>query len=90
MSYYIAPQISNSNRKNLLKEAERIMHDEWEANGYDDRGTCVLGAGIAVDGSVAIKQVTQGNVSSYAAAKPAIKFLNEHGIDAHWDDGIMD
>lgn len=78
------------NRANLLREAERIMHVEWESNGYDDRGTCVLGAGIAVDGVVAIRQVTQGNVSSHAAAKPAIKFLKEHGIDARWDDGIMD
>lgn len=78
------------NRANLLREAEQIMHVEWESNGYDDRGTCVLGAGIAVDGTVAIRQVTQGNVSSHAAAKPAIKFLKEHGIDARWDDGIMD
>lgn len=74
----------------LLHEAERIMHAEWEANGCDDRGTCVLGAGIAVDGTVAIRQVTQGNMSSHAAAKPAIKFLKEQGIDARWDDGFMD
>ena len=79
-----------SYRTNLLRKAEQIMHDEWKANGYDDRGTSVILAGIKVDGSVVIKQVNQGNLSSYAAAKPAIKFLNEHGIDACWYDGIMD
>lgn len=79
-----------SNRDNFLREAERIMHDEWEANGFDDRGTCVLGAGIAVDGRVVIRQVAQGNVSSHAAAKPAIEFLRKHGFSARWDDGIMD
>ena len=78
------------NRDNLLREAERIMHKEHEANGYDDRGTCVLGAGIKVDGRLVARQVSQGNCSAYAAAKPAIEFLREHGIDARWDDGIMD
>ena len=79
-----------SNFDNLLREAERIMHVEHEANGYDDRGTCVLGAGIAVDGRVVIMQVSQGNCSAHAAAKPAIEFLREHGFSARWDDGIMD
>ena len=85
---------------NLLREAERIMHKEHEANGYDDRGTCVLGAGIELmmvkpgartaHREVVIRQVAQGNLSSYAAAKPAIEFLREHGIDAGWNDGRMD
>ncbi len=79
-----------NSRVNLLREAERMVHAEWEANGYEDSGTCVIGAGIAIDGTVAIKQVSQGNMSSYAAAKPAIKFLKENGIDAYWDDGRMD
>ncbi len=83
-----------------LKEAERIMHKEHEANGYDDRGTCVLGAGIEVwvvkpggriaNPEVVISQVAQGNVSSHAAAKPAIEFLREQGINARWNDGRMD
>lgn len=75
---------------NLLREAERIMHAEHEANGYDDRGTCVLGAGIEVNGNVRIRQVSQGNMSAYAAAEPAIEFLREHGIPARWNDGRMD
>ncbi len=85
---------------NLLREAERIMHDEHEANGFDDRGTCVLGAGIELwvvkpggriaNPEVVIRQVAQGNVSSHAAAKPAIEFLREHGINARWSDGRMD
>ena len=79
-----------SNQANLLRKAEQIMLSEWRENEYEDRGTCVLGAGIMVNGSVAISQVTQGNMSSYSAAKPAIKFLNDNGIDARWYDGIMD
>jgi hypothetical protein len=85
---------------NLLREAERIMHAEHESNGYDDRGTCVLGAGIEVwvvkpgarvaRPEVLIRQVAQGNVSSHAAAKPAIEFLREQGINARWNDGRMD
>lgn len=76
--------------ENLIHEAKRIMHREWEANGYDDRGTCVLGAGIEVNGRVVIRQVAQGNLSSHAAAEPAIEFLREHGINASWNDGRMD
>jgi len=79
-----------SNLDNLLREAERIMHVEHEANGYDDHGTCVLGAGIEVNGTVRIRQVSQGNMSAYAAAKPAIEFLQENGINARWNDGRMD
>lgn len=76
--------------ENLIHEAKRIMHREWEANGYDDRGTCVLGAGVRVNGHLVLRQVAQGNLSSYEAAKPAIEFLMEHGISASWDDGRMD
>ena len=76
--------------ENLIREAKRIMHVEWEANGYDDRGTCVLGAGVWVNGHLVLRQVSQGNLSAYAAAKPAIEFLKEHGINAVWDDGRMD
>ena len=85
---------------NLLKQAERMMHDEWEANGYDDRGSCVLGAGIEIwhvkpgarvaKPAVVIRQVAQGNLSSSAAAEPAIEFLQEQGINARWNDGRMD
>ena len=85
---------------NLLREAERMMHAEHEANGFDDRGTCVLGAGIELwvvkpgartaQPEVLIRQVAQGNVSSHAAAKPAIEFLREQGISARWCDGRMD
>jgi hypothetical protein len=85
---------------NLLLEAKRIMHAEHEANGFDDRGTCVLGAGIEVwvvkpggriaNPEVVIRQVSQGNCSSYAAAEPAIEFLRENGINARWNDGRMD
>ena len=85
---------------NLIQRAKQIMHDEHEANGFDDRGTCVLGAGIELwvvkpggrvaNPEVVIGQVAQGNVSSHAAAKPAIEFLAEHGIEARWADGRMD
>jgi len=82
--------MSNKYYDNLLREAERIMHAEHKANGYDDHGTCVLGAGIEVGVRVVIPQVSQGNMSAYAAAKPAIEFLQEHGISARWHDGRMD
>ena len=85
---------------NLLERARQIMHDEHEANGFDDHGTSVLGAGIEVwvvkpGGRVAkpevvVRQVAQGNVSSHAAAKPAIEFLREQGVNATWNDGRMD
>jgi hypothetical protein len=84
----------------MLKEAERIMYDAWRANGREDAGTCVLGAGIEIwvvkpggriaNPEVVIRQVAQGNVSSHAAAKPAIEFLREQGINARWNDGRMD
>ena len=35
--------------ENLIREANRICTSS-EANGYDDRGTCVLGAGVRVNG----------------------------------------
>ena len=85
---------------NLIHRAKQIMHDEHEANGFDDRGTCVLGAGVEVwvvkpggriaEPEVVIGQVAQGNLSSHAAAKPAIEFLRENGINARWNDGRMD
>ena len=77
-------------KDDLIYEAERIMHVEHEANGFSDYGTCVLGAGIMIDGQLEIRQVTQGNMSAYDAAKPAIEFLRNHGFDAKWHDGRMD
>ena len=73
-----------------MAEAERIMNAAHALNGHDDHGTCVLGAGIEVNGTVRIRQVSQGNMSAYAAAKPAIEFLQEQGINARWNDGRMD
>ena len=73
-----------------MAQAERIMNAAHELNGCDDRGTCVLGAGIEVNGTVRIRQVSQGNMSAHAAAKPAIEFLREQGINARWNDGRMD
>ena len=53
-----------SNLDNLLREAERIMHVEHEANGYEEPGTSVLGAGVEVGGRVVLRQLTQGNMSA--------------------------
>ena len=84
----------------LLVEATEIMYGAWRANGREDAGTCVLGAGIevwvveprarAAKPRVVIGQVSQGNVSSHAAAKPALEFLLAQGIEARWFDGRMD
>lgn len=79
-----------SDKESLIREAEQIMYVQHESNGGDDYGSCVLGAGIRVDGQLAIRQVNQGNMSSYDAAKPAIEFLRNHGLNAVWDDGVMD
>jgi len=73
-----------------MAQAERIMHAAHALNGHDDHGTCVLGAGIEVNGTVRIRQVSQGNMSAYAAAEPAIEFLRKNGIPARWNDGRMD
>ena len=99
-AYEYADLYSGVKTGNMLERARQIMHDEHEANGFDDRGTCVLGAGIEVwvvkpggrlaEPEVVISQVAQGNVSSHAAAKPAIEFLREQGINARWNDGRMD
>lgn len=98
---YTHPELFDSGRiNNLLQEARRIAYDEWESNGFDDRGSCVLGAGIEVWAVkprarvarpvVVVRQVSQGNLSSAAAAEPAIQFLRQNGIDASWNDGRMD
>ena len=99
-AYEHADQFPGSTTGSLLHRAKQIMHDEHGANGFDDRGTCVLGAGIELwvvkPGDVVAKpeviigQVAQGNLSSHAAAKPAIEFLAEHGVTARWNDGRMD
>ena len=97
---YTLPELREGKVYDLLKEAEEIMYDAWRANGREDAGSCVLGAGIEVwhvkprariaKPLVVIRQVAQGNVSSHSASQPAIEFLREQGINARWNDGRLD
>lgn len=71
-----------------------------DAVGVRDQGTCVLGAGIAVDvvghgkrkatRRVIIHAPFQGNVASYKACQRACNYLREKGLDCYWYDGVMD
>jgi hypothetical protein len=67
----------------------QAMVDE-DAKTCQDRGTCVLGAGITIAGRRVIGAPFQGNLGSYEACKRAIKYLNENGFRAYWYDGVMD
>lgn len=69
-----------------------------DAKRETDQGTCVLGAGIAIDVKVGRKERRrivvgapfQGNVGSFRACARALAFLQSEGLDAYWHDGNMD
>ena len=57
-----------------------------------DAGTCVIMAGIELDGEIIINQAFQGNTGSYKYALPALTYLKKiFGTErVRWNDGIMD
>lgn len=82
----------------LAREAQRMVDEDALQNS--DEGTCVLGAGIAVYGirprcrkpvmMTLTRQPFQGNVGSYRASQRALRWLQNQGVEAFWNDGAMD
>ena len=85
----------------ILHRAEQIWYETWVAQGSIDAGSCCGGKGLEVD-FVAPRQryprtinivscnFVQGNISAYGSHGPALKYLQENGIDARYNDGWMD
>ena len=80
-----------TNRANQLRDLS--AHDE---------GTCVLGAGIAIQVFYPRKRIPsqlilihapfQGNVGSFKALKPVLEYIKKEfpQLNARWEDGNMD
>lgn len=74
------------------------------AAGARDLGTCVLGAGIALDVAspkrprkkergarrILIPAPFQGNIGSQDACAAALAFLRDEGLAVYWYDGAID
>lgn len=81
---------------NHFDVAQKMVNED--AKVTQDRGTCVLGAGIVTSQRtprfghplVSIRSPFQGNMGGYHACQRAIKYLNDNGIPAIWYDGVMD
>lgn len=71
-----------------------------DAKGCRDEGSCVLGAGVAIDvvpkgcriprRVIVVGAPFQGNVGSEKACVRAVEILRTSGLDAYWYDGILD
>ena len=82
----------------VIADAKRVVADD--ASRCRDEGSCVLGAGIAIDvlpkrcrlpqRRILISAPFQGNVGSQKACKRALALLRISGLDAYWYDGIID
>ena len=81
--------------------AESLWFHEWVGQGQPDRGTCTLGKGFEIYylPKRARRPVTrmlvhcnfvQGNVTDYETGHVVKKFLDEHGVQADYNDGRMD
>jgi hypothetical protein len=73
-----------------IRRAQEIV--DQDAANQEDRGTCVLGAGIKLEpgGPVVIRSPFQGNLSGFYATERAVGWLRSKGIPALWYDGVMD
>lgn len=99
MSVYDAKSLTPEIERLIANAATLQKRDKEEGVGRDV-GSCVLGAGIAIEfreykkrnsvTKVVISQAFQGNVGSYQVAKNALKYLQDNGVNAFWYDGIMD
>jgi hypothetical protein len=100
-----APTDPDAIRENVLYRWESFVVNavgmvSEDAANTKDSGTCVLGAGIAVNvlparcrvprRRILVPAPFQGNVASYEASKRAILALRAAGLDAYWYDGTMD
>jgi hypothetical protein len=84
----------------VLVKAEEIMRWDVASKKFRDDGTCVLGAGVAIDvlpprarnprRQVVVHAPYQGNVGSYNACQRAAAYLRMMGVACYWYDGVMD
>lgn len=82
----------------VIDKARALM--ERELHNHEDAGTCVGGAGVAVNyvgprqrkmsRKILVSAPFQGNTGSWHATRSATKFLELNGMDVHWYDGWMD
>jgi hypothetical protein len=96
MINYEGPELQRV-RKLGRQAALMVSEDKFK---YRDRGSCVLGAGIAIysvhKGSRKPKMELltqapfQGNVGSFEASERALRWLKEQAVDCFWYDGIID
>lgn len=82
-------------------ESARRMASGGDQRVERDEGTCVTGAGIAVEylpprsryprTLIIVRSYRwQGNIAQYKACEVTLKWLQEIGIDCYWHDGTMD
>lgn len=85
----------------LALVAESLWYHEWLGKGQPDRGTCTLGKGFEIyylpkrarkpiRRKIVHCNFVQGNVTAYETGHVVKKFLAEHGVQAEYDDGVMD
>lgn len=86
----------NSNKNEIIKKAEKLWNTYVEMYGatHDDSeyGSCVLGAGLEVQGGIFIRAPDrfQGSLTWENSVDEIIKFLKDNGLDAWYNPGRMD
>lgn len=84
-----------------LKTAKNMWHEDWVAQGSQDRGSCCVGKGITAYYVGPRKRIAepvnivscnwvQGNISASQSVDRALKYLRHHGIECWYNDGQMD
>lgn len=90
-----------ANLQGLRLAAESLWYNEWVRQGQPDRGTCTLGKGFEIyflpkrarkpiRRKIVHCNFVQGNVTAYETGRVVKEFLAEHGVQAEYDDGVMD
>lgn len=81
--------------------AESLWYNEWLGKGQPDQGSCTLGKGFDVyflpkrarkpiRRKIVRCNFVQGNVTAYETGRVVKDFLAQQGVQAEYDDGIMD
>ena len=87
--------------RDLISQAQQIVEDTIVKYDIKDLGTCVMDGGIKIYflpsrarknfvKATLIRQPFQGNISNFEALQPALKFLQDNGVECFYDDGRMD
>lgn len=83
----------------LYEQAKKMWYQDWLDQGGEDVGSCCLGKGISIKGDVdqfgfgnniVECNWVQGNMSASRSVKRALAFLQDSGVDCHYNDGRMD